>query len=217
MVFFSLEGIVGAGKSTVLSNLSKKSDNVNIISEPVHLYSSYKSKYSNAHFNPLQQSYEDLQKNSIPAQLHIIDSSLQYYMKSLMKHDNNALIMSERCVLSPLPFIQTYYTMNFHSLFAKTYLEDYLFRLLDEKKDFYPDYFIYLQAEPEMCFQRIKKRGRVEEEKVSRNFLFHLDDAYHRFFEQFNSIPVISLNIAECSKVDEITDKILSVIDDKSK
>lgn len=180
------------------------------------------------HFNPLEESYEDLSKNAIPAQLHIIDCSLPYYIQNILKYDNDDSlpIISERSVLSPFPFIQAYHKMRFHSLFATTYLKDYLLKSLEKSVDDFdflgkkkskvlPDFFIYLKMDPEACFQRIKMRGRVGEENVSRDFLAQLDNAYLQFFDEFASIPVVSLNISESSSEESVTEKVLSVIEDK--
>ena len=231
MVLFSLEGIVGVGKSTVLNNLRKFSPSkVRIVTEPVHLYASYASQYSNMCFNPLQESYEDLQKNAIPSQLHIIDCSLPYYIENILKYNNkneSLPIISERSVLSPFPFIQAYHKMGFHSLFGITYLKDYLLKSLEKSVDDFdflgkkkskvlPDYFIYLKLEPDVCFQRIKMRGRVGEENVSRDFLMQLDNAYIEFFDEFASIPVISLNISESSTEENVAEEVLRVIGDKT-
>ena len=98
-------------------------------------------------------------------------------------------------------------------LFSKSTIVDYLFardqifaaiNLNDEEFNLYrqiqqlltaqipkPDLVIYLQAEPKILFQRIKKRGREFEKEIEEDYLQVLIEKYNQFFFSYQSSPLL--------------------------
>ena len=59
-----------------------------------------------------------------------------------------------------------------------------------------PDLVIYLQAPDETLVQRIKKRGRPSEQKISKEYLSELNKAYNYFFFHYEETPLLVVNTA---------------------
>ncbi len=69
-------------------------------------------------------------------------------------------------------------------------------KIFDNQKPniFSPDLIIFLQATPNKLFERIKKRGIKVEQEISYNYLEKLCSAYNRFFYQYETSPVLTVN-----------------------
>ena len=57
-----------------------------------------------------------------------------------------------------------------------------------------PDLVIYLQAEPDTLFERIKKRGIPMESGISPDYLKRLCESYSRFFYDYEAAPLLIVN-----------------------
>lgn len=98
-------------------------------------------------------------------------------------------------------------------IFSKNTVSDYLFakdrifaalNLNDEEFNLYqqvlhlltgriprPDLVIYLQADPKVLFQRIKKRGRDYEKEITSEYLHALIESYNQFFFSYTQSPIL--------------------------
>ena len=60
-----------------------------------------------------------------------------------------------------------------------------------------PDIYIYLYAEPEVVFDRIKSRGRIEEKNITLFYLQQLHEKYEQWMwseEMINKCIVVDMN-----------------------
>ena len=60
-----------------------------------------------------------------------------------------------------------------------------------------PDLVIYLQAPIEILKERITKRGNINEQYLTLDYLERLNDAYSRFFLDYNAAPLLIINAAD--------------------
>ena len=60
-----------------------------------------------------------------------------------------------------------------------------------------PDLVIYLQAPIGILKERITKRGNINEQYLTLDYLERLNDAYSRFFLDYNSAPLLIINAAD--------------------
>lgn len=60
-----------------------------------------------------------------------------------------------------------------------------------------PDLVVYLQAPVEVLIQRIRKRGRGYERLVEASYLEQLNDAYAKFFYDYEDAPCLIVNASE--------------------
>ncbi|MDH3607680.1 MAG: deoxynucleoside kinase [Gammaproteobacteria bacterium] len=60
-----------------------------------------------------------------------------------------------------------------------------------------PDLVVYLQAPVEVLLQRIRKRGRGYERLVETVYLEQLNEAYAKFFYDYNDAPCLIVNASD--------------------
>ena len=60
-----------------------------------------------------------------------------------------------------------------------------------------PDLVIYLQAPIDVLKDRITKRGNINEQYLTLDYLERLNDAYSRFFLDYNEAPLLIINAAD--------------------
>ena len=60
-----------------------------------------------------------------------------------------------------------------------------------------PDLVIYLQAPIDVLKDRITKRGNINEQYLTLEYLEKLNDAYSRFFLDYNDAPLLIINAAD--------------------
>ena len=69
-----------------------------------------------------------------------------------------------------------------------------------------PDLVVYLQAPVETLLQRIAKRGTSYESMIDAAYLTRLNDAYARFFHEFDTAPLLIVNAASIDPVQNQAD-----------
>jgi deoxyguanosine kinase len=69
-----------------------------------------------------------------------------------------------------------------------------------------PDLVLYLQAPVETLLQRIAKRGIGYENAIDASYLTRLNDAYARFFHEYDRAPLLIVNAASIDPVQNQAD-----------
>ena len=69
-----------------------------------------------------------------------------------------------------------------------------------------PDLVVYLQAPVETLLQRIARRGIAYESGIDAAYLTRLNDAYARFFHEFDQSPLLIVNAANIDPVQNQAD-----------
>jgi deoxyadenosine/deoxycytidine kinase len=64
-----------------------------------------------------------------------------------------------------------------------------------------PDLVVYLQAPVDVLFERIERRGIAYEQQIERRYLERLNEAYARFFLEYDEAPVLIVNAAEIDPI----------------
>ena len=59
-----------------------------------------------------------------------------------------------------------------------------------------PDLVIYLQAPVDVLLERIGRRGIKAEQQIERAYLEKLNEAYARFFHDYDAAPLLIVNAA---------------------
>jgi deoxyguanosine kinase len=165
--FITVEGNIGAGKTT-LTNLLAKHFNARIILE----------EFADNPF--LSKFYENPQQYAFPVELFFMAE--RYKQLKDMVHTKD---MFQTVTVSDYLFTKCL-------LFAKVTLPEEEFRLYQKLFEIihqqlvFPDILIYLHAPVQKLQQNIKKRQREYEQNIPDEYLFNLQETYTSYIKQHN-------------------------------
>ena len=180
----SIEGNIGSGKTTLLENLKKHFHNdktVIFLKEPVDEWEQIKDKEGNT---MLQKFYADQVKYSFAFQMMAYISRLKI-LRNVIKHIETQNTETQYVIITE----RSLYTDR--HVFAKMLhdqgkIEDVCYQIylnwFDEfVKDFKINYYIYVKADPNVCYDRIHTRARNGEELIPLAYL----NECHIYHEEF--------------------------------
>jgi len=165
--FITIEGNIGAGKTT-LANLLSKEYNARLILE----------EFADNPFLP--KFYENPDQFAFPVELFFMAERFKQLKELLQQKD-----MFQSLTISDYLFTKCL-------LFAKVTLPEDEFRLYQRLFDIIhqqliqPDILIYLHAPVSKLQSNIKKRARSYEQNISDDYLFNLQETYTHYIKQHN-------------------------------
>ena len=181
-----VEGPIGVGKTSLTKKIADK----------------YKLRtvLENAAENPfLKKFYTDNEKYALPTQLFFLFQRL------------DQLIELTQADLFDTNFISDF-MLEKDTIFAGitlSELEMSLYRKIYENQSSQicnPDLVIYLQADPGMLVERIKKRGITMERDISMEYIINLSNAYNKFFYSYENSPVLIVNTTHLDPINKSED-----------
>jgi deoxyadenosine/deoxycytidine kinase len=159
----SIDGNIGAGKSTILNELEGRG------------YTVFKEEVNEGgwlHF--LNKFYEKPPRWSLTLQLAILENMVSQHEKMVrMKGTKDGVVFIERSPVSSMVF-----TRNSLNLNHLTREEFDLFNRFHARIAWTPDTTIFVQVEVEECFRRMNARGRDCEAGVEIGYLWRLNELY---------------------------------------
>jgi deoxyguanosine kinase len=184
--FIVLEGPIGVGKSSLARRLCASLD-----AEPV---------LEQAAENPfLERFYRNPRDGALPAQLYF-----------LFQRAQQLAALNQQDMFAPLRVAD--YLLEKDRLFARVTLDDAEFGLYEQvytKLDVQapkPDLVVYLQAPVDVLLERIAKRGIRYEQQIERAYLERLNEAYARFFHEYEAAPLLIVNAASIDPINNQAD-----------
>jgi deoxyguanosine kinase len=165
--FITIEGNIGAGKTT-LAHLLSKHFNARLILE----------EFADNPFLP--KFYENPEQFAFPLELFFMAE--RYKQLKEMVHTKD---LFQSITISDYLFTKCL-------LFAKVTLPDEEFRLYQKLFDIihqqliFPDILIYLHAPVQKLQSNIKKRNREYEQKIPDEYLFKVQETYTSYIKQHN-------------------------------
>ena len=165
--FITIEGNIGAGKTT-LSHLLSEHFNARLILE----------EFAENPFLP--KFYESPQQYAFPLELFFMAERYKQLKDLLQTKD-----MFQQITISDYLFTKCL-------LFAKVNLPDEEFRLYQKLFDIInpqivqPDILIYLHTPVQKLQENIKKRNRKYEQAIPNDYLFNLQETYTQYIKQHN-------------------------------
>ena len=193
-IYFALEGIVGSGKMTLLEWLKvmllEDGYTFYMIPEPVD---KFKKKVT---YNPLEECYKCPAQSTVMAQIHIMDQSVKHYTEEVTKARKMKLdlVLSERSIVSPLIFTDTYFRHDIFSTFTKDSIDMMWGDETGNDVDLAavkPDAIIFLKVSPSVVRSWLKKEpgnswcSEAERQYLTKgnysSFLDHHHEACWRF------------------------------------
>jgi deoxyadenosine/deoxycytidine kinase len=164
-----IDGNIGGGKTTLIDYLKKVKQignrKVVVVEEPTAVWEQIKDENG---IPILRLFYENTKEHAFPFQMAAFISRLEV-LKCAMRDNQNAIIVTERSLYTDRDvFAKMLYDSGNISLVNYTiYLK--WFDLFAE--DYPIDKQIYIHADPEVCFERIKKRSRDGESNIELDYL----------------------------------------------
>jgi deoxyadenosine/deoxycytidine kinase len=201
----SIEGNIGAGKTTFISNLEKyyKNDSsVIFIREPVDIWQSITDSKGES---ILAKFYADPAKYSFSFQVMAFVTRLSMLRNTIKENPNCEIIVCERSLEAD------------RNIFAKMLYDDGLIDEINYKiyLKFYSEYrdefelygIVYLNTYAKVCYDRVKKRSREGEESVSLNYLEKCKKYHEEWLCDTENILIIDANEDVKYDFDDIHDK----------
>lgn len=219
-ILVSIEGDIGAGKSTLINALKERHPDWNFIDEPVGTWQGLKNEEGE---NLLELFYKDQNKYAYTFQNCAILSraqNIQFAVKRWKalcelnpEEKQNNIFITERCLETDyFVFAKMMYDTGKMGL-----LEWDLYKMWYNfaKENSYPlKGLVYVSTPPEICAERILQRGRKGEENIPLDYLRDLEK-YQKdwLYTSHNSLPILNYrNYGEhVSTIEDIEDYIESI------
>ena len=168
-VIISIEGNIGAGKTTIVQELHKRfqnKKNIIFVKEPVDIWETITD---NDGETILQKFYAEPSKYAFQFQVMALTTRLTLIRDTIRNNPNCDMLICERSIDAD------------KEIFAKMLHDDGLITDLDYKiyclmanehaKDFNVAGHIYINADADVCFKRIHKRSRDGEAGIELSYL----------------------------------------------
>lgn len=165
-----VEGNIASGKSTLLEQLSQLKS-VEVLIEPVDKWRNLSGG------NLIGRMYEDAGRWGYLFQSYVLLTMMELHHKKV----DSPVIALERSVYSArYCFVENLHKSKIiddmeYSCYCQWF--DYITRQNPPQLDL----IVYLRSSPEVCYQRLQHRGRVEEKPVTLDYLTSLHEHYEEW------------------------------------
>jgi len=181
--FITIEGTIGAGKTT-LANMLAKEFNAKLILE----------EFENNPFLP--KFYEDKARYGFPVELYFMAERFQHLKKLLSEADIfKTFTIADFLFQKSLIFAQQNLSDDEEKLYRM------LFDIINPSLP-KPDLILYLYAPVDKLLENIKKRGRDYEQNIEPEYLDKIQTAYLSYFKTLTNQPIVLLNCSRLNWVD---------------
>jgi deoxyadenosine/deoxycytidine kinase len=184
--FIAVEGPIGVGKTSLARRLCASLSAQGVLEEAAP--------------NPfLERFYRNPRAGALPAQLYF-----------LLQRAQQLASLSQADLFAPVRIAD--YLLEKDRLFARVTLDDAEYGLYEQlyaRLDIQvpkPDLVVYLQAPVDVLLERIARRGVAHERYIDRGYLERLNEAYARFFHEFDAAPLLIVNAASIDPINNQRD-----------
>lgn len=184
--YIVVEGPIGVGKTTLARKLAESRQAQPMLEMPQE--------------NPfLEKFYRDPARYALPTQMFFLFQRI-HQLRDLAQAD----MFSTRVVSD--------FLLEKDPIFARLTLGDDELNLYRQLYDQLrpqapvPDLVVYLQAQPEILIERVKKRGVPMEAGLSEIYLYRLCESYSRFFYHYDAAPLLIVNTEHLNPIERDED-----------
>jgi len=212
--FLSIEGNIGAGKSTLFVELKKYfvrnniQDKVVFIDEPLELWNEVVEPTTGK--NIFELFYENPLKWSFTFQTMVFATQQKYIKNILNEWPECRIVISERSVESG----RNIFTKMLADSGYINPIEKQVYEMLFESNKYPLHMSIFIDTPSNVCFERIQKRSRKGEENITIEYLEQCESCYKKWLVEETEGPRIPeiVNIAEDNKLETVLPILLSYI-----
>jgi deoxyguanosine kinase len=179
--YLVVEGPIGVGKTSLARRLAGSLSAQLVLEQAAQ--------------NPfLERFYKNPRAGALPAQLYF-----------LLQRAQQLAALKQADLFAPTRVAD--YLFEKDRLFARVTLDDAEYALYEQlyaKLDIQvpkPDLVLYLQAPVDVLQERILRRGVDYEQYIERQYLERLNEAYARFFHEFDAAPLLIVNAASIDPI----------------
>jgi deoxyadenosine/deoxycytidine kinase len=179
--YLVVEGPIGVGKTSLARRLAASLSAQLVLEQAAQ--------------NPfLERFYRNPRAGALPAQLYF-----------LLQRAQQLAALKQADLFAPTRVAD--YLFEKDRLFARVTLDDAEYALYEQlyaKLDIQvpkPDLVVYLQAPVDVLHERILRRGVDYEQYIERQYLERLNEAYARFFHEFDGAPLLIVNAASIDPI----------------
>lgn len=192
-IIVSIEGNIGSGKSTILAKLEEFMSDSNrrivFLKEPVDMWETIKDPLTGD--NILQKFYQDQTKYAFPFQVMAYASRLSMIRRTIKDHPDVSVIVCERSLDADKHIFAK-------MLYDEDKIDDVCYQIYNH---FYKEYMadvqldgiVYIDADAEVCHERIEKRSRVGESGIQLEYLQKCKSYHHEWLSSTQT-PVLNIN-----------------------
>ena len=185
--YIAIEGTIGVGKTELARLLSN------------HLQG--RLVLEDATANPfIEKFYKDRKRHAFSTQIFFLFSRYDQ-QRQLAQQE-----LFEKTVVADYLFSKDRIFASINLNPEEQMLYDQIYQLL-VKRITKPDLVVYLQAQPDVLMERIKKRRREFERPITLDYLRELSEAYNKFFFLYDDSPLLVVNTDEIDFVEKPEDR----------
>jgi len=208
MRIISCDGNIGAGKSTLLLKIQKHhatNSNIVFINEPVNVWESVRDDNENM----IEKFYNNQCRYSFAFQM-LVSMSILKEIKNAELINPNVTIIIERSVFSSRYIFAK--MLNDNNIMSDVEMQIYTMWYDDNCLEYEPDFILYLNAEVDVCHDRIKQRNRKGENDISIEYLKSCEKYNLSMLNMLTNDKVVIINDKNKSK-DDIFNEYISVFE----
>ncbi|WP_079435878.1 deoxynucleoside kinase [Zoogloea sp. LCSB751] len=184
--YIVVEGPIGAGKTTLARRLADRLSAELLLENPAA--------------NPfLGRFYQNMERWGLPTQIAFLFQRSEQLTSFDHEHNPHRRVVSDFLIDKDPLFAELTLAEDELHLYRQLYT-----RLKPTVRK--PDLVIYLQAQPEVLVERVRKRGVESERKLSEPYVERVAQRYATFFHHYDAAPLFIVNAESLNPVDKEED-----------
>ena len=203
-----LEGNIGAGKTTVGRTVAA-SGAFGFIEEPT---AAWRENFAS---NMLDYLYSDIARWAFTFQICTFVTRAKTWPEVLAHTNHHKVILERSIFCDRFVFVENFYRTGLMSL-AEHQLYCGLWDFMVSNYCDQPDLILYLRTPAQVCLQRIRDRGRVEESGITLKYLLQLERLHDEWLLDGDDSRVVVLDGEHRWSVDEVLAEMNMVCDERA-